>query len=241
MRDLEIGRVIRELRRRLGWRQEDCAIRAGVHRSTWSNLERGQLERTNLAVLRRCLSVLEVRVDFELRWRGADLARLRDAAHAGLQAAWKRRLELWGWQVWIEHSFNHYGERGRIDILAWHPIYRVLLVVEIKSELADAQGLLGGLDVKARVAPVVARGLGLGNVSQVVPMIVLADGSTNRDRLRRLAPLFSRYAIRGRAAIGWLRTPIGSAPGLLALTDLRFATGSSVKPVGGHRVRRRRP
>jgi transcriptional regulator with XRE-family HTH domain len=240
MRDLELGRLVRAIRRRRGWRQLDCATRARVHRATWSNLERGLIDRMTLAGLRRCLAVLEIRLDLVPGWRGADLARLRDAPHAALQAAWKRRLERWGWQVWVEVSFNHYGDRGRIDLLAWHPVLRVVLVVEIKSEIEDAQALLGGMDVKCRVAPVVARRLGLAQPSGVVPLLVVADGSTTRDRLRRLAPLFGRFVVRGRAAMSWLRRPSGVPAGLLALTDLRYATGSSGKQVGAHRVRRQR-
>lgn len=192
-----------------------------------------------LAVMRRCLAVLEVRLELVPSWRGADLSRLRDATHASLQAVWKLRLERWGWQVWVEVSFNHYGDRGRIDLLAWHAVHRLALVVEVKSELDDAQALLGGLDVKCRVAPIVMRRLGIGPVAAVVPFVVLGDGSTSRDRLRRLAPLFSRFTVRGRAAFSWLRRPLGVPAGLLALTDLRYATGSSVKRVGAHRVRRK--
>ena len=240
MRDLELGRLVRALRRRRGWRQEDCATRAGVHRSTWSLLERGHLDRMTVGMLRRCLAVLEVRLDMVPGWRGADLARLRDATHAALQAVWKLRLERWGWQVWVEVSFNHYGDRGRIDLLAWHQVHRILLVIEVKSEIGDAQALLGGVDVNVRVASMTARRLGLGQPTAVVPLLVIGDGSTNRDRLRRFAPLFDRYAVLGRSAITWLRRPAGVPSGLLALTDLRYATGSSAKPIGAHRVRRRR-
>lgn len=239
MRDLELGRVVRALRRRRGWRQADCAARASVHRSTWSELERGHLEGMTLGGLRRCLAVLEIRLDLTPRWRGADIARLLDATHASLQAAWKRRLERWGWTVWVEFSFNHYGDRGRIDLLAWHPVHRILLIGEVKTEVDDVQALLGGLDTKCRVALAVARRLGIGSVLAVVPFLVLADGSTNRDRLKRLAPLFSRFTIRGRAAMTWLRRPGLIPAGLLALTDLRYAAGTSVKSVGAHRVRRR--
>jgi transcriptional regulator with XRE-family HTH domain len=242
MRDLELGRLVRALRRRRGWRQLDCAARASVHRSTWSLLERGHLDRLSLRCLRRCLDVLEIRLDLTPSWRGADLARLRDASHAALQALWKRQLERWGCQVWVETSFNHFGEHGRVDILAWHPAHRVLVVVEVKTEIDDVQALLGTLDVKCRVAPIVVRRLGITPPAAVLPAIVLADGSTNRDRLRRLAPLFARFNLRGRAASAWLRNPsraAGGAPtGLLLLTDLRYATGSSVKSLGAHRVRR---
>jgi transcriptional regulator with XRE-family HTH domain len=237
MRDLELGRVVRALRRRLGWRQENCAARASVHRSTWSMIERGHIDRMPLAVLRRCLDVLEIRLELVPGWRGADLSRLRDSLHAALQARWKARLERWGWHVWAEHSFNHYGDRGRIDLLVWHPVRFILLVVEVKCEVDDARALLGGVDVKARLAPVVAQRLGLHALSGVVPMVVVGDGSTTRDRLLRLAPLFCRFTVRGRAAMKWLRQPSGVPSGLLALTDLRFATGGSAKSVAAHRVR----
>jgi transcriptional regulator with XRE-family HTH domain len=238
MRDVELGRVMRALRRRRGWRQEDCATRAGVHRSTWSLLERGHADRLSLAVLRGCLAVLEVRVELVPSWRGAALSQLLDEKHAALQSAWKARMERWGWQVWVEVSFNRFGDRGRIDLLAWQPMRRIMLLIEVKTEIADAQALLGGMDVKARVAPHVARSLGLAAPRVVVPLLLVAEGTTNRDRIRRLEPLFARYTLRGRSAITWLRRPVEEGPrGLLAFTDLRFANGGSVTRLAPHRIR----
>ena len=83
-----------------------------------------------------------------------------DSAHASVQAAWASLLQGLGWQVWIERSFSYYGERGRIDLFCWHEGARIALVIEVKTELADAQALLGGLDVKTRLADRIARGLG---------------------------------------------------------------------------------
>jgi transcriptional regulator with XRE-family HTH domain len=152
VRDLDVGRVVRAIRRRRNWRQADVAMRAGLHRSTVSDIEGGSLDDITVRTVRRCLKELDVRLDLEPRWRGAELDRLLDENHARKQAAWKERLERWAWQVIAEASFNRYGERGRIDLLAWHPGLAILLVVEIKSELVDAQSLLGGMDVKTRVA-----------------------------------------------------------------------------------------
>ena len=92
--------------------------------------------------------MLEVRLELQPRWRGAELDRLLDHVHASLQAAWVDRLRKRDWRTWVERSYSIYGERGRIDILGYHPASRTLLVVEIKSELADAQSLLGTLDAK---------------------------------------------------------------------------------------------
>jgi len=171
------------------------------------------------------------------RWRGAELDRLLDEQHSWLQAAWKARLEGWGWDVAVETSFNRYGERGRIDLLAWRAALRILLVIEVKTEVVDAQGLLGGLDVKTRLSPFVGRQLGWARPALVAPALIITQGSTNRDRISRLAPLFGRFQLRGRAAISWLRRPEGVVTGLLLFSDLRPATTSRVTRLGRQRIR----
>lgn len=47
-----------------------------------------------------------------------------------------------------EVSFSIYGERGVIDLLAWHGPSRTLLVIELKTEVVDAAEMLGVLDRK---------------------------------------------------------------------------------------------
>jgi len=47
------------------------------------------------------------------------------------------------WQVFPEVSFSIWGERGVIDLLAWHPGRRALLVIELKTELVDVGELHG--------------------------------------------------------------------------------------------------
>ena len=212
-------------------------MHAGVHRSTWSRLEAGQLDRLTFAAVRGCLAALEVRLDLQPRWRGSELERLLDEGHAALQAGWKERLERWGWQTRAEVSYNRYGERGRIDLLAWHPPLRILLVVEIKTEVVDAQSLLGTLDAKVRLAPFVARGLGWHNPMAVLPALVIADESTNRRRLGRIEPLFTHLTRRGKAGISWLRRPEASGGGLLIFSILSPAHARHVKRVGRDRVR----
>lgn len=215
MRDLDLGRLVRALRRRRGWGQEDCARRARVDRSTWSNLERGRIDRMALATVRLCLAVLEVRIDLVPRWHGSQLPRLLDEWHATLQAAWKARLERWGWVVRVEASFNRFGDRGRVDLLAWHPAMRIIVVVEIKTEIADVQELLGGLDVKRRVAPHLARSMGMASH---------ARGRADAARCGRLdhpgsAPSI-RFAVRriraARPRGGALAAPTGRAGGWAA-------------------------
>lgn len=253
MRDLELGRLARTLRRRRGWRQADLAVRAGVHRSTVSLIERGRLAGLTFEAVRRALEPLEMRLDLRPWWRGPQLDRLIDANHASLAAFWKSRLEGWGWIVRVEVSFSRYGERGRIDLLAWHPVLRILAVIEIKTDMVDAQELLGTLDVKVRLAPFVAAELGWGRPAFVVPVLIFLSDRTVRRRVARLDALFDRFALRGRAAVSWLRRPAGSAAGsagapaagsaaapsgLLIFTDLTDAAVVRVSHVGGEHRRR---
>jgi hypothetical protein len=200
-------------------------------------MKAGQLDRLTFATVRGCLAALEVRLDVQPRWRGGELERLLDEGHAALQAGWKERLERWGWDARAEVSYNRYGERGRIDLLAWHPSLRILLVVEIKTDVVDAQALLGSLDAKVRLSPFVARGLGWRNPTTVLPVLVIADESTNRRRLDRIQPLFTHLTRRGKAGISWLRKPEATPGGLLVFSILSPAHARHVKQVGRHRVR----
>ena len=48
-----------------------------------------------------------------------------------------RLLRSMGWEVATEISFNMRGDRGTIDILAFHAATGSLLVIEIKSVVPD--------------------------------------------------------------------------------------------------------
>ncbi len=142
---------------------------------------------------------------------------MADARHAVLQNWLATLLRAAGWTVEVEVSFNHYGDRGRIDLLAFHATIRVVLVVEIKTMLDDAQEVLGRLDVKARVAPIVARERGW-DVATVVPALVILEGSTARRRVAAHDALFASLDLRARAATAWLGDPRrGAVPGGILL------------------------
>src|SRR3990170_5026427 len=138
------------LRGRQGLPQAALSARAGVSRQAVSLLECGRARRLKMGAVEGIFAALGARIDARVLWNGPELDRLLDAGHAALGARIKRRLERWGWVVRVEVSYSRYGERGRIDLLAWHPVLRVVLVVEVKTSLVDVQALLGSLDVKTR-------------------------------------------------------------------------------------------
>lgn len=229
-------RAVRFLRHGQRLRQRDLAATIGVSRDKISRLERGRLGSLTLDTVDRVAGGLGATVSLELQWHGEQLDRLMDAAHAGLQQAVAQLLTTAGWLVRVEVSFNRYGDRGRCDILAFHPVTRILLVVEIKSRIGDVQETLGRLDVKVRLGPMLARELGWGAPEAVVPALVLAEDRTSRRIVARHHALFDRFALRGWVARRWVRRPASSPSGLLWFQRLTDAQALRVKR--GQRVRR---
>lgn len=207
-----LPRALRALRRRRGWRQADLGSRAGLSRDVAHRAENGLVEGLTVRSLDRLATALGATLVIELRWRGAQLDALIDRAHAALVTAVAERLERAGWQVHPEVSFNHYGDRGRCDLVAWHARTRTLLIVEVKSRVANLQDALGQLDVKTRLAAVLAQQLGLGRPAFFVSALVLGEDGANRRTVTQHEALFRRFSLRGRAAFAWLRAPTRQVP-----------------------------
>ena len=104
-------------------------------------------------MIRRVAAALDVSISLDAWWRGGEADRLVDRAHASLVEAVAVYLRAWGWEVIPEFTFNVYGDRGSVDILAWHQGERILLLVEVKSLLTDLQETLATLSKKTRVVP----------------------------------------------------------------------------------------
>jgi transcriptional regulator with XRE-family HTH domain len=216
---LRIGRSLRAIRIRLGWRQQDLADRAGVSRAFSSKVERGLIGRSDLDRLERVAAALGADLDVRIRWRGEGLDRLLDEAHAALVDRLVAELQRAGWQVALEVTFNEYGDRGSIDVMGWHPATRSILINEVKSVVPDSQATLMPLDRKVRLGAKIARDRGWDAMT-VSRLLVVADRTVNRRRITRLSTMFdAALPVRGRAVRRWLRDPAGSMSALLFLSD----------------------
>ncbi len=121
MDDLAIGRSVRAVRVRRGWRQADVAEAAGVSRATVSRIELGQLETIQLGTMRQVCRALGIRLTLEARGQGGDLDRLLGARHSAMHEGLARLFaDLPDWVAVPEVTFAIFGERGAIDVLAWH-------------------------------------------------------------------------------------------------------------------------
>ena len=67
-----------------------------------------------------------------------------------------------GWLFAPEVSFSVYGERGVIDLLAFHPASGCLLVIELKTAIIDVNDLVGTMDRRCRLAAGIRAGARLG-------------------------------------------------------------------------------
>jgi transcriptional regulator with XRE-family HTH domain len=233
-----LGVACRAVRLRKRWRQTDVAAAAGVSRAAVSRIERGLAGEMTLATLDKVAAVLEIRIDLVPRWRGGELDRLVNWRHAAMYEQVARLLErIGGWELAPEVSFSVYGERGVIDILAWHAATRTLLVIELKTEIVDPQEIVGTLDRKQRLAARVARER-RWDPTAVATWLVVGEGTMNRRRVGASAGLF-RSAFPGEpgAIRRWLKRPSGAVQ---ALTFLSYsAPAGSRASVGG--LRRVRP
>ncbi|MCI0346900.1 MAG: helix-turn-helix transcriptional regulator [Chloroflexi bacterium] len=234
--DVRIGSRFRALRQRLGWRQVDVARRAGVSQGLVSLIERGHLERVSLAHLRAVARALDAEFAVQLNWRAGHLDRLIDEGHAALVGAVVALLRRLGWQVRLEVSYSVYGERGSIDLLAWHQRVGALLVVEVKTTLTSVEETLRKHDEKARLAGSIAsREFGWNPVA-IGRLLVLPNLSTPRRQVTRHEAAFATaYPVRGAAARRWLASPTGRASALLFLDP---STGPTSLRKSRMRVRR---
>lgn len=220
MTDPMIGHIVRRLRVDHGWRQLDLAAKAKVSTTTVARIERGQLRGIALDRLRRVVEAVGARLDQIVRWNGGDLDRLLKAGHSALhELVAKRFAELAGWETAPEVSFSIFGERGVIDILAWHAATRTLLVIELKTEIVDVNELMGKADQRRRLARAIAAERGW-QPETVSVWVLVADTRTNRRRLAaHRTVLRTAFPVDGRSVDGWLRQPVGSISALSFLTS----------------------
>lgn len=238
MQRRDVARLHRLLRTQAGLTQSELAVTADIGRWKVSALETGRWDHLKIAELDRCFSALDARIVLSVAHRGGEADRLLDRHHASLVAATVRVLTELDWEVRVEVTFNEFGDRGSIDIVAWHPAHRALLVVEVKSELVSIEGTLRPFSVKCRLAAkVVGEQFGWRPVI-VGKVLVLPELSTARRAVERNASVLdTALPDRSRAARQWLRQPTKSLAAIWFLSDVGLVA-TKRSPSAVKRVRR---
>jgi Helix-turn-helix. len=239
--DQRVGASFRAARIRLRLRQEDLAVKAKVSRGSVSRVERGHLDTLSLRTLRAIAAELDIRIEVQPRWRGGDLDRMLNQRHSALHesVALVFHRDFPAWTLAPEVSFSIWGERGVIDLLAWHPGARALLVIELKTEIADANELVGTVDRKRRLARQIARERDLDPVTVSV-WIIVSPSRTNRRRIAAHPGMFrAAFPADGRSIKAWLREP-ECAISALSTWHSESSTPRPGELASVRRVRRRR-
>lgn len=215
---------------------------AGVSQATISRVERGHVGSLSVDTLRRIAAALDIRLDLVARWRAGDLDRLLNARHSRLHEAVARTFPRAypGWILAPEVSFSVYGERGIVDLVAWHQASHALLLIELKTDIADVNELVGTFHRKVRLGRDIAADRGW-MPDTVSGWVIVAPGRTNRERIAAHgAVLRAAFPMDGRAIGAWLRRPSGSVSALSMWRNSHAGTvQADLRPI--RRIRPRQP
>ena len=241
MDDQRIGASLRALRLRRRLRQSDASGAAGIPRRVAILIESGRLDRVRFGDIRRYGAALGARFDGSVLWQGADLDRMLNRGHALLHEAVARWLaEIGGWLTEPEVSFSARGERGVIDIVAWHSVSRSLLVIELKTRIVDISTLMATMDVRRRMAGPIASDRGW-DPAAIGLWVVVAPARTNARALAEHATVLrTKFPDDGRVMRRWLVRPSGAVAALSFLPKARLADPGR-DPTTPRRVRRPAP
>ena len=184
MEDRRVGRAFRAVRIHSGWRQQDVADRADVSQRQVAEIELGRLEHVSLGTLRKVGKVLDLRASVDVWWPSGRVDQLLDRGHAALVEYLVRVLRDAGWEVRVEYTFNEFGERGSVDVLAWHAASRTLAIGEVKTRIDDVQAANASFTRKVRLIPVVVARQEGWQPDRILSLLVIADTRQNRDLIR---------------------------------------------------------
>jgi transcriptional regulator with XRE-family HTH domain len=224
MDDQRVGSGLRAIRIKRRLRQRDVASAAGVPRAVMTLIERGRLDEVSFGQIRSVARALDVRFEGLIRWHGGDLDRLIHRGHAQMHEAMARWFgELDGWHAVPEVSFAHFGERGVIDIVAWHAASRIVLIIELKTMIVDINDLMSTMDIRSRRAWQIAGDRGW-DAAAVATWVVVAPGRSNARILAEHATVLrTKFPGDGRSMRRWLSRPTGTIAALSFLPEARLS------------------
>jgi transcriptional regulator with XRE-family HTH domain len=134
---VRLGIIIRDIRMALRWSQRDLSLRSGVSQSWVCEVERGRAADVTLSMADRLLAAMGAELNLHAAAPFLAESRQRDPAHSQCAAHVARRLEAAGWRVATEVEIGSNRSKGWVDILAWHPITRAVLMIEVNTEMRD--------------------------------------------------------------------------------------------------------
>ena len=221
---LFVGTTIRDGRHRMAMTQRELAHRAGVSQAAISRVERARAAGIPLARIGRVLDALEIRLDANARPPlAAGGPSERDAVHTRILAYAERRLRAAGFETAREVPIGSDRVRGWLDMLAWRPRDRIVIVVEVKGDIHDVGAFERQVSWYEREAWAAARTLGWRPACVVVTGLVLASKHNEAIVRTHAEALRRRFATppAGLASVLIEATPDGPLRALAFVDPLR--------------------
>jgi transcriptional regulator with XRE-family HTH domain len=196
--------VSREVRVQLRLTQGEVAAAAHVSRGYIAGIEAGTANPT-LDVVERIGSVLGLDTNLILRPPLLiETSPQRDLVHARCIAYVERRIRSAGWETAREVEIVQARSHGWIDIVAFHPRSKTLLVIEVKTQLVDLGSVERQVGWYTRAAGDAARRRGWTPHRTVAWLLVLASAEVDRVIATNRHLLGTAFPMRARGMLGWL-------------------------------------
>lgn len=194
-----VGDAVASIRKQLGWSQRELARRARMSQGMVCAIENGHVADMTFSRAQILLTAMGARlvVSVDAPFLG-DRQRQLEPAHARCSAHVATRLRRDGWLVATEVEVGGDRSRGWIDVLAFHPELRVLLVIEIKTEIRDLGAIERALGWYEREGQVAARRLGWHPGRTVGCLLLLATEANDARVVANRQPFAVGFPVRAR-------------------------------------------
>lgn len=156
------GATVRDERRRRAWTMRELAGRARVSPATVVGVEAGRA--ASVEVYARLAFALGLEFDIRIGGpeRAIEVRQKSDLVHAAMGEFLTRRLERFGYNLSIDHPYQHFQFAGRADIVAWDVKSLALLHIENRTRFPELHEAAGSFQAKCRyLARVLAEQVGL--------------------------------------------------------------------------------
>jgi transcriptional regulator with XRE-family HTH domain len=229
-----VGRTVKSIRTTLGWTQHELADRAGMSQAMVSAIENGRVRDLTFSRAEGLLAAMGARLSttVDAPFLG-DRQRQREPAHARASTYVAARLRRAGWEVATEVEIGGDRSRGWIDVLAFHPVTRWLLVIEIKTEIHDLGQIERSLGWFEREGRWAARRLGWYPSRTISCLLLLATAANEARVVANRASFAAGFPVRARGLAGVVDG--GLEPGLsgraVALIDPLSKRAAWLRPL----------
>jgi transcriptional regulator with XRE-family HTH domain len=228
-----IAVAVADIRHALGWTQAELGRRADVSQAFVSMVENMRVSDLTLETATRLLAVMGARltVGVSAPFLG-DRELQRDPAHARCASYAAGRLSRAGWTTATEVEVGGDRSRGWIDVLAYEPRLRLLLVIEIKTEIRDLGAIERTLGWYEREAWAAAGRLGW-RPERVLGCLFLLATDANDTRIGDNLAAFTRgFPIRAGLLRQIMGDEVAAKPGerAIAMIDPRSRRQDWLRP-----------